>query len=76
MDSLELLEEHRLFNGWQQRYRHASDAHNCLKTFRIYLPHTAEDAPPPVHYSLTGLTSNDENFTPTAGAQRVATELG
>lgn len=76
MDSLELLEEHRLFNGWQQRYRHASDALNCLMTFSIYLPPTADDAPPPVLYWLSGLTCNDENFSTKAGAQRIASELG
>ena len=48
MDSLELLEEHRLFTGWQQRSRPASDALNCLMAFSIYWPPPADDAPPPV----------------------------
>ncbi|WP_145556433.1 S-formylglutathione hydrolase [Yersinia canariae] len=74
--SLELLEEHRMFGGWQQRYRHASSSLNCNMTFSIYLPPPRDDNPPPVLYWLSGLTCNDENFTLKAGAQRVAAELG
>lgn len=74
--SLELLEEHRMFGGWQQRYRHVSDTLNTAMTFSIYLPPTQDDTPPPVLYWLSGLTCNDENFTTKAGAQRVAAELG
>ncbi|GLY59610.1 S-formylglutathione hydrolase [Pectobacterium carotovorum] len=74
--SLELLEEHRMFGGWQQRYRHVSETLNTAMTFSIYLPPTQDDTPPPVLYWLSGLTCNDENFTTKAGAQRVASELG
>ncbi|PWC17369.1 S-formylglutathione hydrolase [Brenneria corticis] len=74
--SLELLEEHRMFGGWQQRYRHASETLNCNMTFSIYLPPTSDDTPPPVLYWLSGLTCNDENFTIKAGAQRIAAQLG
>ncbi|PLR41281.1 S-formylglutathione hydrolase [Chimaeribacter californicus] len=74
--SIELLEEHRLFGGWQQRYRHHSSSLNCTMTFSLYLPPPRDDAPPPVLYWLSGLTCNDENFTQKAGAQRVAAELG
>ncbi|CNI38980.1 MULTISPECIES: S-formylglutathione hydrolase [Yersinia] len=74
--SLELLEEHRMFGGWQQRYRHAASSLNCNMTFSIYLPPPRDDNPPPVLYWLSGLTCNDENFTLKAGAQRVAAELG
>ncbi|WP_308415774.1 S-formylglutathione hydrolase [Pectobacterium brasiliense] len=73
--SLELLEEHRMFGGWQQRYRHVSETLNTAMTFSIYLPPTQDDTPPPVLYWLSGLTCNDENFTTKAGAQRVASEL-
>ncbi len=75
-ETLELLEEHRLFGGWQQRYRHSSSSVNGPMTFSIYLPPTADDTPPPVLYWLSGLTCNDENFTTKAGAQRIAAELG
>ncbi|MEQ9842615.1 S-formylglutathione hydrolase [Pectobacterium brasiliense] len=74
--SLELLEEHRMFGGWQQRYRHVSETLNTAMTFSIYLPPTQDDTPPPVLYWLSGLTCNDENFTTKAGAQRAASELG
>ena len=71
---MELLEEHRCFEGRQQRWRHDSATLNCAMTFSIFLPPTNADAPPPVLYWLSGLTCNDENFTTKAGAQRVATE--
>ncbi|HEP1062403.1 TPA: S-formylglutathione hydrolase [Klebsiella aerogenes] len=73
---MELLEEHRCYEGRQQRWRHHSSTLNCAMTFSIFLPPTTETAPPPVLYWLSGLTCNDENFTNKAGAQRVAAELG
>ncbi|BCG08697.1 S-formylglutathione hydrolase [Buttiauxella agrestis] len=72
---MELLEEHRCFEGWQQRWRHDSTVLKCQMTFSIFLP-TPRTNPPPVLYWLSGLTCNDENFTTKAGAQRVASELG
>ncbi|EIC84851.1 S-formylglutathione hydrolase [Serratia sp. M24T3] len=74
--SIELLEEHRMFDGWQQRYRHFSSSLQSSTTFSIYLPPPRDDNPPPVVYWLSGLTCNDENFTTKAGAQRIAAELG
>ncbi|MFC0141998.1 S-formylglutathione hydrolase [Erwinia mallotivora] len=74
--TLELLEEHRLFGGWQQRYRHASATLNCAMTFSIFLPGPKRETPPPVVWCLAGLTCNDENFSVKSGAQRVAAELG
>ena len=50
--SIELLEEHRMFGGWQQRYRHTSASLNCSMTFSIYLSPAKDDAPPPVLYSV------------------------
>lgn len=73
---MELLEEHRCFEGRQQRWRHDSRVLNCAMTFSIFLPPVRENTPPPVLYWLSGLTCNDENFTFKAGAQRVAAELG
>ncbi len=74
--TLELLEEHRIFGGWQQRWRHQSAVLNCPMTFSIFLPPPQDDTPPPVVWFLAGLTCTDENFTTKAGAQRVAAELG
>ncbi|HCN6988312.1 TPA: S-formylglutathione hydrolase [Escherichia coli] len=73
---MEILEEHRCFEGWQQRWRHDSSTLNCPMTFSIFLPPPRDHTPPPVLYWLSGLTCNDENFTTKAGAQRVAAELG
>ncbi|MBB1201582.1 S-formylglutathione hydrolase [Enterobacteriaceae bacterium 89] len=73
---MELLEEHRCFEGWQQRWRHDSTTLNCAMTFSIFLPPPRESTPPPVLYWLSGLTCTDENFATKAGAQRVAAELG
>ncbi|VDR25786.1 S-formylglutathione hydrolase yeiG [Raoultella terrigena] len=73
---MELLEEHRCYEGRQQRWRHDSTTLNCSMTFSIFLPPQRDTAPPPVVYWLSGLTCNDENFTTKAGAQRVAAELG
>ncbi|AWX86681.1 TPA: S-formylglutathione hydrolase [Klebsiella quasipneumoniae subsp. quasipneumoniae] len=72
---MELLEEHRCFDGRQQRWRHHSPVLNCAMTFSIFLPPERE-TPPPVLYWLSGLTCNDENFTTKAGAQRIAAALG
>ncbi|MDY1036158.1 S-formylglutathione hydrolase [Lelliottia sp. CFBP8978] len=73
---MELLEEHRCFEGRQQRWRHDSTTLNCAMTFSIFLPPTGENVKPPVLYWLSGLTCNDENFSTKAGAQRIAAELG
>ncbi|MGK9172386.1 S-formylglutathione hydrolase [Yokenella regensburgei] len=73
---MELLEEHRCFEGRQLRVRHDSTVLKCAMTFSIFLPPVRENTPPPVLYWLSGLTCNDENFTFKAGAQRVAAELG
>ncbi|HFF0152826.1 TPA: S-formylglutathione hydrolase [Escherichia coli] len=73
---MEMLEEHRCFEGWQQLWRHDSSTLNCPMTFSIFLPPPRDHTPPPVLYWLSGLTCNDENFTTKAGAQRVAAELG
>ena len=56
---MELLEEHRCFEGRQQRWRHDSTTLNCTMTFSIFLP-PAEN--PPVLFWLSGLTCNDEKL--------------
>lgn len=73
---MEMLEEHRCYGGWQQRWQHHSSTLNCPMTFSLFLPPEGKKTPPPVLYWLSGLTCNDENFTTKAGAQRVAAELG
>lgn len=73
---MELLEEHRCFEGRQQRWRHDSSVLNCAMTFSIFLPPAETGVKPPVLFWLSGLTCTDENFTTKAGAQRIAAELG
>lgn len=73
---MEIVEEHRCYGGWQQRWRHHSTTLNCAMTFSLFLPPEGKNTPPPVLYWLSGLTCNDENFTTKAGAQRIAAELG
>ena len=41
---MELLEEHRCYEGRQQRWRHHSSTLNCAMTFSIFLPPTTETA--------------------------------
>lgn len=73
---MQMLEEHRCYGGWQQRWQHHSATLNCPMTFSLFLPPEGKKTPPPVLYWLSGLTCNDENFTTKAGAQRIAAELG
>ncbi|MCZ7836341.1 S-formylglutathione hydrolase [Atlantibacter hermannii] len=73
---MEMIEEHRCFEGWQQRWRHHSEVLNCTMTLSVFLPPPVSSNPPPVLYWLSGLTCNDENFTTKANAQRIAAELG
>ena len=83
MSKLQLLSSRRCFEGWQNRYRHASRLLDCEMNFSIYLPPSAglstsqgNGARMPAVYWLSGLTCTDENFTVKAGAQRAAAELG
>ncbi|TKI05817.1 S-formylglutathione hydrolase [Martelella alba] len=72
----ECIDAHRLFGGWQYRYRHVSASTGVAMTYSLYLPPAkAHAGPPHAVYWLSGLTCNDENFTLKAGAQRVAAEL-
>ncbi len=48
---MELLEEHRCFEGRQQRWRHDSTTLNCAMTFSIFLPPTEN---PPVLFCFQG----------------------
>ena len=73
---LEQIERIKESGGWLNRYRHASDACNCLMTFSVYLPPAAEQGPVPAVYYLSGLTCTDDNVRVKAGAQRYAAELG
>lgn len=72
----ERIERHACFGGWQDVYRHRSDALDCDMTVGVYFPPQAEQGPRPVLYWLSGLTCNEQNFITKAGAQRYAAEHG
>lgn len=73
---MEMIEQAKMFGGWQRRYRHASASTGCDMMVSVYLPPQAERGPVPVVYWLSGLTCTDQNFVTKAGAQRYAAELG
>ena len=74
--TLERIEHRACFGGWQDVYRHRSDALDCTMQFAVYLPPQAESRPCPVLYWLSGLTCTEQNFITKAGAQRYAAEHG
>lgn len=75
--SLQLVSSQKMFNGWQQRYRHTSSVNQCEMTFSVYVPfRVAQGHKVPVVYFLSGLTCTDENVSTKAGAQQYAAQLG
>lgn len=76
MHAPELISRTKTFDGWLERFQHASQTCNCTMTFSVYLPPQAQHGPVPAVYWLSGLTCTDENFMIKAGAQRYAAELG
>src|SRR5690625_2771646 len=75
-DSLELVSEHRCFEGVQRFYKHDSRVIGLPMAFSVYLPPAAEQGPVPALFFLAGLTCTEETFMIKAGAQRRAAELG
>lgn len=74
---MEQLSSSKVFEGYQQRFTHASECCGCDMTFSVFVPPGAgPDRRAPVLYWLSGLTSTDENFVTKAGAQRYAAEHG
>lgn len=74
--SLERIEHRACFSGWQDVYRHHSDALECAMQVAVYLPPQAEQRRCPVLYWLSGLTCTEQNFITKAGAQRYAADHG
>ena len=72
----ERIERHACFGGWQDVYRHRSDALGCDMTVGVYFPPQAQHGPCPVLYWLSGLTCTEQNFITKAGAQQYAAEHG
>ena len=76
---MELISNHRCFNGEQRRYRIESEQLKGSSTVGVFLPPSALATPAkpvPALIWLSGLTCSDENFVQKAGAQRRAAELG
>ena len=75
---MERIEHRACFGGWQDVYRHRSEALSCDMTVGVYLPPQAAEAGAqlPVLYWLSGLTCTEQNFITKAGAQRYAAEHG
>ena len=73
---LELVEEHRCFDGVQRIYRHDSQTIGLPMRFSVFLPKEAASKKVPALFYLAGLTCTEETFPIKAGAQRYAAEHG
>jgi S-formylglutathione hydrolase len=74
--ALELISEHRCFDGMQRFYRHDSRAIGLPMRFSVFIPPQAAQGPVPVLFFLAGLTCTEETFMIKAGAQRWAAKHG
>jgi len=73
---LEILSEHRCFDGDQRFYRHDSRAIGLPMRFAVFEPPQARHGRVPVLFYLAGLTCTEETFMIKAGAQRLAAQHG
>ncbi len=73
---MNLISEHRCFDGWQRFYVHESRECQTPMRFSVYTPPQAANGPVATLYFLSGLTCTEETFMVKAGAQRWASELG
>ncbi|MEO6517630.1 MAG: alpha/beta hydrolase-fold protein, partial [Pseudoxanthomonas sp.] len=73
---MQRIEHRACFGGWQDVYRHHSEALTCEMNVAVYLPPQAQTKTLPVLYWLSGLTCTEQNFITKAGAQRYAAEHG
>lgn len=73
---LELVEEHRCFDGVQRIYKHDARSIGLPMRFSVFLPKEAASGKVPALFYLAGLTCTEETFPIKAGAQRYAAEHG
>jgi S-formylglutathione hydrolase len=73
---LELVEEHRCFDGLQRIYKHDSESIGLPMRFSVFLPKEAMSRRVPALFFLAGLTCTHETFVLKSGAQRFAAEHG
>lgn len=76
LENLELLSEHRCFDGVQRYYRHNSEAVGLPMRFSVFIPQQANEGRVPVLFYLAGLTCTEETFMIKGGAQRLAAQHG
>jgi S-formylglutathione hydrolase len=74
--SLERIEQHAMFGGTQEVWRHRSSTLGCDMRLGVFLPERAKTQDCPVLYWLSGLTCSEQNFITKAGAQRYANQHG
>jgi len=73
---LEVLSEHRCFDGIQRFYRHDSTVIGLPMHFSAFVPPQAQQGKVPVLFCLAGLTCTEETFMTKAGAQQFAAQYG
>lgn len=73
---LEVISEHRCFDGVQRFYKHASQAIGLPMRFSVFEPPQAKQGKVPVLFYLAGLTCTEETFMIKGAAQRLAAQLG
>lgn len=76
---MQVLQEFKSFDGFQQFIAHDSYCNNCVMRFSLYKPPQLIQNPKqklPVMYFLSGMTSSDENFTFKSGMQALAARYG
>ncbi len=73
---MELISQHKCFNGIQSFYKHDATSTGTPMTFSVYQPPQAAQRKVPVLFYLAGLTCTEETFMIKGGAQRYAAEHG
>jgi len=73
---VELISQHKCFNGVQVFYKIESTSTGLPMTFSVYQPPQAKHKKVPVLFYLAGLTCTEETFMIKGGAQRYAAEHG
>lgn len=73
---IEILSEHRCFDGIQAFYRHDSAEIGLPMRFSVFHPPREQGELVPVLFYLAGLTCTEETFMIKAGAQRWAAQHG
>lgn len=73
---MQVLDEHKCFDGALKVIEHDSEALDCKMKFSIFLPPQSKEGNVPVLTFLSGLTCTHENFTTKAGAYEYAAREG